>query len=209
MSISFCVQLDNGKIWGAGHSLFLFPPKEVSRSVILIPINQINGMTDEEIGHYVRALLSEARYAACLERSTLIKLNTPRFTEEECNKWISELREFQSRDDDIADAITILQNRLKTIHGQEKKRVLTKVRRSQFEKNREQITLALIERDGYECKQCKTQNDLTIDHILPISKGGSDQLENLRFLCRTCNSKKGDKTRVDPDYSGGEEETVK
>ncbi len=35
--------------------------------------------------------------------------------------------------------------------------------------------------------------DLTIDHIAPLSKGGTDDLDNLRFLCRSHNSKKGDR----------------
>ncbi|THA43278.1 HNH endonuclease [Streptomyces sp. A1136] len=35
--------------------------------------------------------------------------------------------------------------------------------------------------------------DLTVDHIVPRSKGGSDQPDNLRVLCRACNSSKHNK----------------
>ena len=49
------------------------------------------------------------------------------------------------------------------------------------------------ERDGYCCQECGDIKTLGIDHIIPLSKGGEDHLDNLRWLCRRCNSKKGDK----------------
>lgn len=49
---------------------------------------------------------------------------------------------------------------------------------------------------GNKCQMCGKSSDivkLTIDHILPISKGGTNILENLQPLCLSCNSKKGSK----------------
>lgn len=41
------------------------------------------------------------------------------------------------------------------------------------------------------CSICKATKDLTVDHIIPLSKGGSTVGSNLQVLCRRCNSSKG------------------
>lgn len=55
------------------------------------------------------------------------------------------------------------------------------------------IREAVFARDGYACQVCSGTNDLTLDHIFPWSLGGQDTVENLRVLCRPCNSRKGAK----------------
>lgn len=52
----------------------------------------------------------------------------------------------------------------------------------------------VFENDFYRCVNCGTHKDLTLDHILPVSKGGNDEIENLQTLCKPCNISKGDKT---------------
>jgi len=52
---------------------------------------------------------------------------------------------------------------------------------------------AVMARDGHRCVQCGTTESLSLDHIHPWSLGGPDTYENLRVLCRSCNSSKGAK----------------
>lgn len=52
----------------------------------------------------------------------------------------------------------------------------------------------VIRRDGFCCQYCGTRDRLTIDHVMPKSRGGRDSWENLVAACVSCNSKKGNRT---------------
>lgn len=54
--------------------------------------------------------------------------------------------------------------------------------------------LKIYQRDGYKCVYCGTHKKLTIDHVIPKSKGGKNTWENMATCCSDCNSKKGNKT---------------
>lgn len=51
--------------------------------------------------------------------------------------------------------------------------------------------LRIYRRDGFECVVCGSNDDLTLDHIVPFSDNGSDDDSNLQTMCRSCNSRKG------------------
>ncbi len=58
----------------------------------------------------------------------------------------------------------------------------------------------ILRRDSYKCSYCgRGDLPLTIDHIIPKSKGGSDSWENLVCACTSCNNKKGDRTPEEAD----------
>lgn len=50
----------------------------------------------------------------------------------------------------------------------------------------------IYDRDGYVCLRCNSKCDLTIGHIIPISKGGVNRMGNMQTLCENCNIEKGD-----------------
>jgi CRISPR/Cas system Type II protein with McrA/HNH and RuvC-like nuclease domain len=56
-------------------------------------------------------------------------------------------------------------------------------------------------RDSYTCQYCGStvKANLTIDHVMPISRGGKDTFENMVTACSSCNRKKGNMT---PEEAG-------
>lgn len=54
----------------------------------------------------------------------------------------------------------------------------------------EDIRVFVMERDG-KCLCCGSKEDLSIDHVVPLSLGGDNSPENLQTLCKKCNSGKG------------------
>lgn len=49
-------------------------------------------------------------------------------------------------------------------------------------------------RDGHKCQYCGATEQLSIDHIIPASRGGKSTYENCVACCVPCNLKKGNKT---------------
>ncbi|MEN7546872.1 HNH endonuclease [Rapidithrix thailandica] len=50
----------------------------------------------------------------------------------------------------------------------------------------------IFKRDGNRCVYCNSNEDLTLDHVIPKSRGGKTTWNNLVSACKSCNSKKGD-----------------
>lgn len=57
----------------------------------------------------------------------------------------------------------------------------------------EETRQAIFERDQRKCVECGAANDLSLDHIVARSKGGTHDEINLRTLCRRCNSAKNNR----------------
>jgi 5-methylcytosine-specific restriction endonuclease McrA len=55
------------------------------------------------------------------------------------------------------------------------------------------VRAGVYARDDYQCVVCGTSDDLTLDHIRPWARGGTNDPDNLQTMCRPHNSEKGAK----------------
>jgi hypothetical protein len=63
--------------------------------------------------------------------------------------------------------------------------------------NREAAIAHLTKDDDWNCAYCDCElsyGDIHIDHIVPLSKGGTNDIENLALSCKPCNLRKGART---------------
>jgi 5-methylcytosine-specific restriction endonuclease McrA len=57
----------------------------------------------------------------------------------------------------------------------------------------------IMKRDAYQCLYCGSTKNLTLDHMIPKSRGGDSSWTNLVTACMRCNTRKGDRT---PEEAG-------
>jgi 5-methylcytosine-specific restriction endonuclease McrA len=55
---------------------------------------------------------------------------------------------------------------------------------------------AVFARDDWTCQYCGARSNLTVDHVIPRSKGGLSNWENIVASCAPCNRRKADRTPV-------------
>lgn len=56
------------------------------------------------------------------------------------------------------------------------------------------IRLAVFQRDDFKCQYCGASGvPLDCDHVVPLSRGGTNEKSNLKTACKPCNQSKGDK----------------
>jgi len=89
---------------------------------------------------------------------------------------------------------------MKTLKGRESHKIHTHKRRAIIKSLTEHFTLseweALKEQWDYTCLSCKkkiSEIKLSPDHIIPLSKGGKNTIDNIQVLCLKCNLKKNNK----------------
>jgi len=73
-------------------------------------------------------------------------------------------------------------------------RLVTYVRVPHDTHRRKITRRAVFARDGWTCQYCGSRSNLTVDHVIPRSKGGSSEWDNIVAACAPCNRRKGDLT---------------
>ncbi len=73
-------------------------------------------------------------------------------------------------------------------------RLITYVKIPRDAHSRKITRRAVFARDGWSCQYCGTKHGtLTVDHVIPRSKGGGSTWDNIVTCCAPCNRRKGDR----------------
>lgn len=68
----------------------------------------------------------------------------------------------------------------------------------------------VLKRDDYTCRYCRSaEGELTIDHVVPIALGGTDESDNLVAACRDCNSGKASTSPTEETVADVKEADIK
>jgi 5-methylcytosine-specific restriction endonuclease McrA len=93
--------------------------------------------------------------------------------------------------------VLLMKNKAKALSGRVIRLInYIKIPYAKISQNKPSRTM-IYKRDGHKCQYCGSTRDLTIDHIIPRSRGGEDTWENLVVACMPCNTRKGDKLLED------------
>lgn len=107
-----------------------------------------------------------------------------------CNKKFKQIRS-----DSKACSKKCKKKHYYNIRDKDKKRFYERTRDSRIRCNGGNFTYkewqSVLKKYKYRCACCNEKNNLSIDHIIPISKGGKHEKENIQPLCIKCNSIKG------------------
>lgn len=76
-------------------------------------------------------------------------------------------------------------------------RLVTYVRIPRDQRRRRITRRAVFARDSWTCQYCGTTSHLTVDHVMPRSRGGASDWENIVTACAPCNRRKGNRTSVE------------
>jgi hypothetical protein len=113
----------------------------------------------------------------CMYRSIIYKCDRPDYSDEEL---IYQLMELEDKERQKFE-------RLKHKFSLAKQEEKAKIKRLPIP---EEVRIAVWRRDDGRCVKCGSRERLEYDHIIPLSKGGSDTVRNIELLCEKCNREK-------------------
>lgn len=195
----------DGSIWGVSAGGF-------TNADVIVPTCRIAGMTDEEIGRAVRAMAEEADLLYALFRANYlydayyqyVALYTPwkippevlqykALLEKAANDGRMNSYESHGGALDMNDyqLIEIALELISAYETHQTYKATKTASRNEIARNYDRLFVKIGRRDSFKCKHCGSSDDLAIDHIFALANGGTNELDNLQLLCRSCNSSKG------------------
>lgn len=96
-----------------------------------------------------------------------------------------------------ADLVEKWEAPLKSPNGEWDRPAVIRLRKgTRFNRHRtvEMTRKNIFRRDGHRCAYCGSHDNLTVDHIIPRSRGGLNRWENVITACHRCNNMKDNKT---------------
>lgn len=187
MTIELGVVLKDGRTWYAVTDTW-----NRKQGAVIVPVDEIAGLSDEEIGSLVHVVAKEVPYARAHDTaenllaygSTIQAMrNTP-----DAEKYLAELEPFIDRSDVIRRAYDRL---YEVVEAKQQRTARSLKERDTVKTAYDHLFIAIGRRDGFSCARCGAAFELELDHIIPVSLGGTSDLDNLQILCRPCNQKKG------------------
>lgn len=91
------------------------------------------------------------------------------------------------------DAKEDIEGTIKAIEATIRNDIYVKLQRKEFSSIRKKHVAQLLEIADYKCQECGKRDNLTVDHVIPITRGGKNELNNFQILCRSCNASKNNK----------------
>ena len=109
------------------------------------------------------------------------------------DKALPYLLKYQDESPYCREAISFIQTCKEHFGAIEQARMDAPAKRKDISSNYRQLLAYIGKRDGFYCRACNSVSDLQIDHVKPVAKGGTNDLDNLQLLCGACNRQKSDK----------------
>jgi hypothetical protein len=188
MTISRDVINPDGSKWEAVSDGF-----DIEEPCVLVPVSAIDKLDDATLAAWVRLAKPEAEYSAALMFADYVVDRGVRYLDEATltgdTSKVTLLYAYRGHSALIDEAIRVIEK----IKARIEARPEIKDARVGIAAKYDKLFLAIGRRDGFQCQHCGASKDLAIDHIQPLILGGSNELDNLQILCKSCNSRKSDK----------------
>jgi hypothetical protein len=164
---------------------------------IVIPVLDALTMSDEDILASVKECINQVEYAKAINVVNGMYSETSTLDNQAC---LNLLRAYGVDHPEIHEAIDFLTERIEKDAARYPERIPVARLRSEMSNRYEKFFIKVGRRDGFHCAKCQSTFDLQIDHVRPVSLGGTNDLDNLQLLCGPCNGSKG---ATEVDYRTG------